>query len=305
MRNVPTIAIQGGLGNQLFQWFYAHNILESRKFCVYPIFPPDPKINPFRELEVNPLILRCKHIQGILNPQSAHWRQVLIPRLYDRLWRFTQLTSTLHSLGYFREDPRSDSRSHAQPPAKIRYTAGYFLDWRYPNHQLEAVHSELLPVLSQVFDHLTQKFALNSPYNVIHIRHWGSAPNQDPRTTMATLSDEYFLKWIKDHPCERLIILTEKRSEIAELISLAKPDLVLDQEETNAWETLAIMSRAKAILGSNSSLSWWGVWTAHLLGGEAFFPAEFDTTIDRFDISKFLFPLCHDVAPIWKTPRTS
>ncbi len=304
MRNVPIIAIQGGLGNQLFQWFYAHDITEQSEFRVYPIFPPAPKINPVRELEVNPLIAHCKHVRGLLKPQGVDWIRTLLPRAFDRLWRFTQLTSLLRFLGYFREDPRLDTRSHTQPPSKVRYAAGYFLDWRIVNHQLEAVRSELLPVLSQVFENLIHKFALGSPYNVIHIRHWGSVPGQDPRTTMGTLSDEFYLHWIREHPSKRLIILTENRSEIEEFIALVQPTLVLDKSSTNAWETLAIMSRAKFILGSNSSLSWWGVWSAHLLGGESYFPGEFDNTIGRFEISNFLFPSCHAVKPIWKIPKT-
>lgn len=303
MRNVPIVAIQGGLGNQLFQWFYAHDIIESSDFRVYPIFPPAPKINPVRELEVNPLIARCKHMKGFVKPEGIDWGRSLIPKVFDRLWRFTQLAFPLHSLGYYREDPRSDTRSHTQPPSKVRYAAGYFLDWRIPNHQLKAVKSELLPVLGQVFDTLIHKFALESPYSVIHVRQWGSGLDQDPRTTMGTLSDEFYLQWIRDHPSERLIILTEKRSQIEELITLVQPVLVLDQSSTNAWETLAIMSRAKFILGSNSSLSWWGVWTAHLLGAQSFFPAEFDSTVGRFEISNFLFPLCNAVKPIWKISK--
>ena len=303
MRNAPIIALQGGLGNQLFQWFYAHDILESGDFRLYPVFPPAPKVNPVRELEVNPLVARCKHLKGFVKTQGLKQYQSLLPRVFDRLWRFTQLTSTLYSLGYFREDSRLDTRSHAQPPSKIRYAAGYFLDWRIPNHQLDAVKSELLPVLSQVFETLIHKFALESPYNVIHVRHWGLVVDQDPRTTMGTLSDEFYLQWIRDHPSERLIILTEKRSEIEELISLIQPTLVLDQNSTNAWETLAIMSRAKFILGSNSTLSWWGVWSAHLLGAKSYFPSEFDTTIGRFEISNFLFPLCNAVEPIWKNSK--
>jgi hypothetical protein len=151
MGHMPLVAIQGGLGNQLFQWFYGHDITEQGEFRLYPIFPLNPKINPVRELEVNPLIANCKHVKGLLKPQGVDWIRTLRPRVFDRLWRFTQLASLLHFLGYFREDPRSDTRSHAHPPAKVRYAAGYFLDWKIVNHQLGAVRSELLPVLSQVF----------------------------------------------------------------------------------------------------------------------------------------------------------
>jgi hypothetical protein len=297
------IAIQGGLGNQLFQWFYAHSVLDSSRFRLFPIFPQAPKINPIRELEVSPLIAGCKHIEGLVESHGFNLGRSLLALVFGHLWKFPQLSTSLHLLGYFREDPRSDTRSHAQPPTKIRYAEGYFLDWRFPNSQLEVVRSELLPILSKVFESLALRFSLEPPFNVIHVRNWTSRVEQDPRTTMGTLSDDYYLQWVKNHPSERLIILTEKRSEIEDLISVTQPALVLDQSSTNAWETLAIMSHAEFILGSNSTLSWWGVWTAHLFGGKGYLPAEFDKTPGRFENSKFLFPSCNAVKPIWKVHK--
>jgi hypothetical protein len=300
---IPLIALQGGLGNQLFQWFYAHSVLESKEFRLLPIFPAEHKVNPARKMEVDSLILGCKHMQNVVESRRIFASRSFLPMVFSYLWRFSFLSPLLHSLGYFREDPRSDTRSHANPPNKIKFAEGYFLNWKHPLSQLDVVSLELLPVLSKVFESLIPKFGLNLPYNVIHVRNWIAQVGQDPRTTMGTLSQDYYVQWLRDHPSDRLIILTENRSEIEDLISATQPFLVLDQSTTNAWETLAIMSQAEFILGSNSTLSWWGVWTASLFGGKCYLPAEFDETPNRFTNSNFLFPSCNSVSPIWKTPR--
>ena len=304
-QQIPIIALQGGLGNQLFQWFFAHSILESKEFSLFPIFPVQHRINPIRKMEVDSLFLSCKHVRVAVGSSTTFFNRPILPLICSFLWRITSLSTILHSLGYFREDPRFDTRSHEHPPRKIRYAEGYFIDWRYPESQLDVVRSELLPILDKVFESLLPRFELKLPYNVIHVRNWNSLEGQDPKTTMGTLSDEYYLKWLKNHPSERVIILTENRSEIEDLISAAQPFLVLDQSSTNAWETLAIMSRADWILGSNSTLSWWGVWTASLNGGKSYLPAEFDNTLNRFKNSNFFFTSCNDVKSVWKTPHLS
>ena len=44
MKYPPIVAIQGGLGNQLFQWFYAHEILAGRNFSLYAKYPEGPSV---------------------------------------------------------------------------------------------------------------------------------------------------------------------------------------------------------------------------------------------------------------------
>lgn len=293
------VAIQGGLGNQLFQWFFAHEYAFEKKFKIYPIFPIAPKISPVRFVEIQPLIDRCIHIQISPNNKIGGAFENLVPKIFDRLWELTFLSLILNRFGYYREDPRRDTRSHTQQPRHLRYAAGYFMNWKFPNRHIESVKEELLPVLDQLFEKLREKFDLSQPYTVIHVRRYESTNNQDPRTTMSSLSDQFYEDWLQKHLSDRLVILTENRSGIESLIARTQPWLVFDQNNSSAWETLAIMSHASSILGSNSTLSWWGVWTSYLRGNSVYFPSKYDITEDRFDDENLLFPGCNPVKPIW------
>jgi hypothetical protein len=47
---------------------------------------------------------------------------------------------------------------------------------------------------------------------------------------------------------------------------------VLTPSETNAWETLSVITTAKRVISSNSTMSWWGAFIANKNGAEVFLP---------------------------------
>lgn len=299
MRRIPIVAIQGGLGNQLFQWFFAHEMLESKRFALYAKFPDGPATNIVRELELSLLTPNCPHFSESEPNQVTRTRSTLIPRIYDYLWNFPFLARPLHALGYFREDPRIDKRVHQSRPRRILYANGYFQNWIYAENEMETIRHELLPVLQGIYADLCTKFDLSQPFTVMHVRRGDYRLDQDPKTMIGTLADQYFIEWTKTHNSDRTVLLTENRADVADLIYAIGPSLVLDQRSTNVWETLAVMSASSVFVGSNSSLSWWGAWTSHLNGGTTYLPSEWDV-MRRFNPSDFIFPNCHTCSPVWE-----
>jgi hypothetical protein len=179
------------------------------------------------------------------------------------------------------------------------YANGYFQKWKFAEAQREAIRQELLPELSDIHADLCQKYDLDQPYVVMHVRRGDYRIDQDPKTMIGTLDDEYFIKWVSDHPSDRVVLLTEHRGDVEELISAIRPMLVLDQALSDVWQTLAVMSSSAVFLGSNSSLSWWGAWTAHMNGATTYLPSQWDV-MKRFDPSDFLFPSCHVFEAVWE-----
>jgi hypothetical protein len=49
---------------------------------------------------------------------------------------------------------------------------------------------------------------------------------------------------------------------------------VLTPSETNAWETLSVITTAKKVISSNSTMSWWGAFIANKNGAEVFLPSR-------------------------------
>ena len=294
MKNPPVVAIQGGLGNQLFQWFFAHELRQGSEFSIYPKIPTGPVAQVVYELGLAPLIKNCSHFR-----QSPQESKYMIPKLFDFLWRFSLLTRPLHLLGYFRENPRSGTRAHQTVPRRLLFANGYFQKWQYAKNQIKAIETELLPVLSNVYADVRMKFDLEVPYTVIHVRRGDYRTDQNPETMIGSLDDTYFINWAKQHPSKHLVLLAEHRRDVEDLIKELRPALVLDNTQTSAWETLAILGFADTLLGSNSTLTWWGAWVASMNGGKVFLPSQWDV-MGRFNISDFLFPDCQVVTPVWE-----
>jgi hypothetical protein len=49
---------------------------------------------------------------------------------------------------------------------------------------------------------------------------------------------------------------------------------VLTPSETNAWETLSVITTARRVISSNSTMSWWGAFMANKNGAEVFLPSQ-------------------------------
>ena len=300
MRHPPIVAIQGGLGNQLFQWFFAHRISEDSQFSLFPKIPTRPVAQIVYDLGLDPLISRCSHCKELQTDSRNPMKNGLIPRLFDYLWNVPALSEFLHAFGYFHEDPRASTRAHRSPPRRIRYANGYFQKWRYIESQREIVSSELMPILEKTFEDLKSRFDFDKPYSVLHVRRGDYRTDQNPETMIGSLSDEYFIEWARQFPSDRIVLLAEHRVEVEDLVSTIKPFLVLDNTSTTALETLAIMSSASFLLGSNSSLSWWGAWTSFINGGTVYLPSHWDE-VGRFNSSDFHFPGCYTQPSFWET----
>jgi len=294
MNKLPIVTIQGGLGNQLFQWFFAHEILESSEFRLYLNIPVGPVAQIVYDLGLTPLFNRCEHYKDLVKGDRN-----LIPRIFDRLWTITFLTPALRLLGYYRENPQPGTRAHKTSPRNVIYANGYFQNWKYAEQQKETIRKELFPILESYYIDVSSRFDLSEPYTVIHVRRGDYRTDQNPETRIGSLDDAFFVEWAKDHPSDRLVLLAEHRRDVEELILQINPSLVLDNTSTSAWETLAIMSFANEILGSNSTLSWWGAWVASQKGAKAFLPSAWDVN-GRFNPDDFIFPMCNSIRPVWE-----
>ena len=300
MIHTPIVAIQGGLGNQLFQWFYAHGIPNTPEFALYAKYPEGPSTNVKREFGLAALIANCTHCRGLYEETARPTKVNLIPQILDHLWGTALLSRPLQSLGYFQGDVQRNANANGSRPKRPIYVNGYFQKWQYAKNHQRWIHSELLPVLRTLHSELSKRFDLSQPYTVIHVRRGDYRADQNPLAWIGCLADEYFIQWAKEHPSNRFVLLTEHQSEVEDLVSAIQPALVLDNASTTPWETLAIMSSATTFLGSNSSLSWWGAWTASINGASTFLPSKWDV-MGRFNPADFLFPECTPCTPVWES----
>jgi hypothetical protein len=293
----PTVAIQGGLGNQLSQWFFAHSIKKSHEFHIDPLYQSSE--NTDRNLEIQELIARCRHVakdsQGTYTPM----KMVRLFHLFDRIWEFKKFRSLIESLGYFREDPRMDQEQSMKYTKAIRYGKGYFQKQEKIESIFEIVESELVPIVDEVYKGVRSKFDLIESYDVLHVRRGDYETTNFTTVNIGTLNDDYFVNWAKGRNHSRMIILTENQQDVSSLADRLYPVIVIDKSLTNPWETLAIMYGAENFLGSNSSLSWWGARLCSIRGGSVWLPNQWSFW-NNIAPEDYHFPKCHTLDSLWR-----
>lgn len=277
------MAIQGGLGNQLSQWFFAHTILEDSQFRIDPLY----KMTTIglRNFELQPLIEKCSHLEYRADQKFLSSFTKSYYKILDRLWEFGSLRPFAEVLGYFREDPRLDQNQSKRNLKSIRYAKGYFQKQFKIENIFNSVEKELLPVVQEVLATLEERIQLGSNYTALHVRRGDYDAAEFTPTIIGTLSDEYFLRGLEGMDTSNLILLTENREDVADLVNALNPRMVLDKFDTTPWETLAIMYGAAQFLGANSSLSWWGARLCSAKGGSVWLPSQWSywKNIDTFD----------------------
>ena len=294
------MAINGGLGNQLFQWCFAHSLVADKKVVLDLLF--DGEDIKFQQLDfrLSELVARCHHIKKettgeISGPKfRKFWHGV------NYLWLIPSkiIRSLLTQLGYYRENPIQSASQSKHMPKNIFYAYGYFQHDKIVEGVWDLVEFELMPYLQTVINQVIRKFNLESRYTVIHVRCYPEKGYTHSPIHVSNLSKNYYVNWLKENPTENLILLTENAEEVTELISLLRPTIVLDREMTSPWETLAIMANSSRMLGSNSSLSWWGAKLSALRGGEVWLPAQWSYW-KNIDPTKILFDSCNIAEDDW------
>jgi hypothetical protein len=106
---------------------------------------------------------------------------------------------------------------------------------------------------------------LQGDYQVIHLRRGDYLG-----TPFGVLDFSYYKKLLrKDLP---LVICSDDSSQISKYCDFFHTQYVFTPLNSSAWEALTIISRAKSVLSSNSTLSWWGAAIANKNSYEVFLP---------------------------------
>jgi len=292
----PVIVIKGGLGNQLFQWTYAHSICSKKPF--YPSRFHYAVHDKVRHFELEEIFESCPHVlnKGALSPARENLSHVAEWLWSKRLGR--NLSESI--LGYYQEDPRCDQQQSGKISRKARITSGYFQDNKYCDSSLGAVELEILPHVEKIATKLVTTNLIPQRYSVLHIRAAAySTQNATNLNSIGNLHENYFLKNIDKLNANYLIVLTENAEHIPELLKKIKPDLVLDASQLDAWETLATMALSDSMMGVNSSLSWWGAKLASLKGGETWLPDKWSSW-NNINSMDYRFPKLNSLESIWQ-----
>lgn len=293
----PVVALNGGLGNQLFQWFFAHTLIENGPFVLDLLFEKEDPLRQ-RGFQLDGLVRNCEHVAKEKDGAIAKFKFGIVTHFFNHLWLIAFFRSPLTWLGYYRENPIKSVAQSPRVPNPVRYAYGYFQKQQIIDGLNETVERELLPVVQSLLPDLLKKYNLNFPYTAIHFRHYLTEGLKLTPVHFCNLSLQYFTEWNAANSGQEIVLLTDQVADVVDLIELLQPKLVLDREQTTAWETLALMSGATRFLGANSSLSWWGARLSSAQGGEVWLPSDWSYW-ENVNPKDFHFESCNTAKAYW------
>lgn len=269
MPQIVRYQLAGRLGNQLFQWAFAHRVaLESSRQVQFTV---DRFHHPKGLAEYQLSNLQCSHIVIprkfdlfgavlVIIDKMGEKGSALVPLLRNRLYR--------ESIN----DPFLERLSK-----KSTFVTGFFIHKSNVEKYKSTISSEFCTAVNDIFK-MNWADKLPEKYEAVHIRKGDFKFHQD---TYGILSNQYYLNAIQNKL--PLVVVTDFREESSELIRMLAPFQIYDSSNSTAWDALAIMSHAEILHISNSTLSWWGGFGASEIGKKVFMPSPFYKSLNAED----------------------
>jgi hypothetical protein len=279
-----TIVISGGLGNQLFQFSFAHYLVKEFNARI-SLYAPSPR-NGGREFKLQSLCANCTHIDFVRTKRSWRidtafkFRGFVDNHLRGRLSRLIEKSVHVERSAYISEDIKGSTRLYS----------GYFQNWHYVDQSLSLFDSELNELVAS-----TESMGVFScdkgDYGVVHFRR-GDLINF--RSSMGLLKDTYFLKAIEValaelNPAPRLVVITDDKGAAEKVFSRFTKE-IFGPSDLQEWESLHVMSTARFVITSNSTFSWWGGLLCIKNGGEVYVPSPWFLNWSPDPSKAFHFP---------------
>ena len=279
-----TVVISGGLGNQLFQFSFAHYLVKEFNARI-SFYAPSPR-NGGREFKLQSLCANCTHIDFVRTKRSwkidtaFKFRGFVDTHLGGPFSRLIENSVYVERNAYISEDTKGSTRLYS----------GYFQNWHYVAQSLSLFDSELNKLVTRT-ESMEVFSSDKGDYGVVHFRR-GDLINF--RSSMGLLKDTYFLKAIEValaelNPAPRLVVITDDKSAAVKVFSGITEE-IFGPSDLQEWEALNVMSTARFVITSNSTFSWWGGLLCFKNGGEVYVPSPWFLNWSPDPSNAFNFP---------------
>ncbi len=248
----------GRLGNFLFQWAFANHLALTNNVRTHIIFDRfHSDISQIQDLQTffnsNKVVLDQRNLYGY-GFKALDYLASMLP----------QTASSIRKILDIYTEGESSTRESS------RIYRGYFQD---PKFALSLNNADLAK-LRQKIDTAKSEFQSRNPllssindYQAVHLR-LGDFKN----SSFGVLKIESMLKLL--NPNLPTVICTDGSREEVDARVGNNNFQVLTPSETNAWETLSVITTARRVISSNSTMSWWGAFMANKNGAEVFLPSQ-------------------------------
>ncbi len=247
------VGLEGGLGNQLFQYAAGRAAML--------------RVSTGLALDVRPLLARGDRAYGLgdfrLCPNLKVISEGPPPRRDGRLRRL------LHSLigdgGRFREEGFAfdDAFLNIRPGTRLE---GCFQSERYFADIAETIRADLKPQPEHLaeIEGMASSFLPAEPSVSLHVRR-GDYANPETMAVHGLLDVSYYaraLQLVAERNGRRLpvCVFTDEPAWVRANLDLPAETRFVSEHTRTALQDLILMSRCSHHITANSSFSWWGAW---------------------------------------------
>lgn len=263
---IDVVPLRGGFGNQLFCWAYGKALAAAGGRVFY---------------DRGSSLGRGYALEGLIDP----WRTVV---LHGGVWRrIDSLERGLKRLplaSILKEDQTRPPSEALKRSSSIGGAAtlhwGYWQSHDYFDRVSEVVADELSSWLDCPLQPPTSSCA-------IHVRRGDYVADSGAAQTLGAQSLDYYhsaITIMREHGYTSFTVHTDDRKWVAE--NLEGPDVSISTA-SSALEDFISLSKASAIVMSNSSFSWWAAFLASRRGAHVIGPQRWFND-DSFDDSRIM-----------------
>jgi hypothetical protein len=274
------VLLHGGLGNQLFQWAFAHRIKAIGSEVSMVFFQRVDNV-PHASKTLRDFLPDCVHANfSVPVPPLPRIKQLVCdPTFHLNFLRLLPryLYSTIDN-PFLQVDPEQSS--------KFRFNFGYYQNWKLVEPIAEVVVAELFSAL----DNRGKSRLETELYGceVIHIRQ-NDIKSHEHISNIGILSHAYYQGLPRKSHLKR-IVLTDDVIGASDVLKGIEIDGVYGPNDLDAYQSLNIMSQAATLFAANSTLSWWGGLLAQSRGANVHIPYPFFRKFSPEPRESFAFP---------------
>lgn len=250
------LKLNGGLGNQMFQWAFGRMIEETTDMELFLDMSYFSK-NYARPYQLNVFELEPKFIE-------SQYEKFKI----DLLWTFRKLITNSRLLGYkvYEEKQFNFDRNFSKIGTDT-YVIGFFQTDKYFKPIEDKIREDFrfLKAPEEANKILLEKIKSTESVS-LHIRRGDYVSKQRYRETYAQCSINYYKRAIEyiaqKHPDLVLYVFSDDIDWVRENLKMYNYKHVFVSNNTGkkSWEDMRLMSNCKHNIIANSSFSWWGAW---------------------------------------------
>lgn len=262
MKNIVIVKLNGGLGNQMFQYTLGHLIALKHKSKIlldkelFKLTKKRPGHTP-REYELD--IFGFNHVPAS-KTDIKYFEQLTVFHKVKR-----ELNLNYPKMCYEKKFSFDPKIKNAQPPVYLR---GFFQSYKYFEDN-EIKIKELFTFPYSKLDRVNQEFLgqiITEESVSVHIRRGDYVDDKITRNFHGNCSKEYYLKAISNIQDDKEEVHFFFFSDEIEWVKNEFKDLPIKKTFVdsntgkNSWIDMCLMSNCKHNVIANSSFSWWAAW---------------------------------------------